>query len=257
MLGHHELKSFLEEAYERFAIVDFVHQDPISVPHQYSHPRDIEIAGFFSAIFSWGNRKTIIAKSEEFMNLMDNSPFDFIYNHREKDRKRFSRFKHRTFQPDDAIFFMSRLQELYRKYDSMEKLFFSAANVPVKDALSSFHKLFFSSEFILQRSKKHISTPAKNSSCKRLNMFLRWMVRKDSSNIDFGIWKSVKPSDLQIPLDIHVYRTATRLQLLKRKTLDWLAVEELTYHLLNLDPEDPVKYDFALFGLSHSAEIMD
>lgn len=183
------------------------------------------------------------------MALMDNSPYDFIRNHQEKDRQRFAAFVHRTFQYTDTLYFLTFLQKYYQKNDSLESLFQCRNASNIKDGLVRFHNAFFSIKDAPARTRKHIATPDRNSACKRINMFLRWMVRTDSHGVDFGIWKEIKPSQLFIPLDVHVDRIARKLGLLHRKQTDWLAVVELTDHLTQLDPTDPVKYDYALFGM--------
>ncbi len=231
---------------------DFIIYDPISIPHNFQKKQDIEIAGFFSAVFSWGNRKTIIKKSEELMSLMGNSPFDFILNHSEFDLKSLHGFKHRTFQFTDLLYFISFLRHHYENSNTLEDAFLikNQGEFLQKTALENFHSYFFSLPFFPQRTQKHISTPAKKATCKRLNMFLRWMVRNDQKGVDFGIWNNIPASQLMIPLDVHVEKTARKLGLLHRKQRDWLAVEEITNNLKKFDPVDPVKYDFALFGLS-------
>ena len=206
-------------------------------------------AGFFAAIFAWGNRTTIIQKSFELMKLMDNSPHEFCLHHQDQDLKRLLHFKHRTFNATDLLYFISFLQQHYKKYDSLEDAFTIPKENEMEIRLTRFHEYFFSLEDAPARTRKHIATPYKGSSCKRLNMFLRWMVRKDKAGVDFGIWQKIKPSELICPIDLHVARVAKRFQLLDRKQTDWQAAVELTNYLKTLDPKDPVKYDFALFGL--------
>ena len=244
-----ELKEHLDELVEQFNSPDFIEEDPISVPHRFRQKQDREIAGFIAAIFAWGQRKTIINKATEFIQLMDDDPYNFIVNHKEIDRKSFEDFRHRTFQPIDALYILEYLQRYYRNNQSLETAFLAKANSGVKDGLVQFHELFFSLPTAPHRTKKHISTPANRSTCKRLNMFLRWMVRKDDKGVDFGIWNNIDASQLMIPLDVHVERVARSFKLLKRKQRDWLAVEELTNSLREFDANDPVKYDYALFGL--------
>ncbi|MFZ1751010.1 MAG: TIGR02757 family protein [Saprospiraceae bacterium] len=236
--------------------LDFIDLDPISVPHRYTTLQDIEISGFFSAMLSWGNRKTIINKSLALMYLMDDAPFDFIKNHQEKDRRRFLEFKHRTFQCTDLLYFIDYLQRHYQVYDSLEAAFRKNLNQPYnqESALIDFHRTFFDHQSAPQRTVKHIATPAKKSTCKRLNMYLRWMVRKDERNVDFGVWKSIPMSELMIPLDVHVERYAREFGFLTRIQRDWKAVEEITSHLKMMDPNDPIKYDYALFGLGVSLQ---
>jgi len=231
--------------------VSFITDDPVSVPHRFSKKQDIEIAGFFAAIMAWGQRVTIINKANELMNLMDDAPFDFIKNHKEIERKRFTAFKHRTLQPDDVIYLIDVLQKFYLQHATMEDAFAKHLKSEDEDtfkALAGFHHHLFDQPFVIERTRKHISNPEKKSSCKRLNMFLRWMVRKDDNGVDFGIWTKISPSQLVIPLDLHVGRVARQLGLLHRTINDWQAAKELTLELKKFDAVDPVKYDFALFG---------
>ncbi|MDP9231006.1 MAG: TIGR02757 family protein, partial [Bacteroidota bacterium] len=229
--------------------------DPISIPHLFTKKQDIEIAGFFAAIFSWGNRTTIIQKSNELMKLMDMAPYEFVLNHDMKGLKRLMGFKHRTFNATDLLYFVEFLKFHYSKHSSLEIAFtkwIKKEDKAVMQALAGFHQYFFSLQDVPNRTKKHIASPDKNSTCKRLNMFLRWMVRNDNKGVDFGLWKKISPSQLICPIDLHVARVAKRLNILKRKQVDWLAALELTDYLGTLDTEDPVKYDFALFGLGVS-----
>lgn len=248
------VKSILDEVVRQTNQSSFIENDPISVPHQFTDLQDIEIAAFFSAMFSWGQRKTIINKANELMMLMDRAPYDFIMNHQPADLKRLEPFKHRTFQPVDLLYFIHFLNKFYSKNDTLEKAFRSDLTVEYsqKQALSDFHKMFFDDENALQRTKKHVSTPMAKSACKRLNMFLRWMVRSDDSGVDFGLWKTIPMSELMIPLDVHVGRVAEHFGLLKRKQRDWQATEELTKKLRLMNPKDPVLYDYALFGIGVS-----
>lgn len=246
MPGH--LKEFLDQKVEEYNRPAFINDDPISVPHIFTTRQDIEIAGFFAAVFAWGNRTTIINKSKELMQRMDNSPFDFIANHSAKDLARLKGFKHRTFNEDDLFYFVESLSHHYSKYDSLEKAFFPNKEYNAEKALIHFKDYFFSLEH-LRRSEKHISSPSQKSTCKRLNMFLRWMVRSDAKGVDFGLWRNVSASKLICPIDLHVARVSKKLGLLKRKQIDWIAAVELTDALRQLDKEDPVKYDFALFNL--------
>lgn len=246
------LKKLLNEAADQFNQKDFIVDDPIGIPHQFTKQQDIEIMGFWVAMLAWGQRKTIINKSLELIELMDGSPYEFILNHQEKDRQRFESFKHRTFQYTDTLYFLYFLQNYYQKHDSLEWAFsrhLSDKDEHVGAALIGFHEHFFSLPDAPQRTRKHIATPARKSSCKRLNMFLRWMVRKDEKGVDFGIWKSIPTRQLLMPLDVHVDRVARQLGLLKRKQRDWQAVLELTSNLRAFDSIDPVRYDFALFGM--------
>jgi uncharacterized protein (TIGR02757 family) len=242
-----KLKDFFDKKVDEYDQPSFIKDDPVCIPHMFSRTQDIEIAGFFAAIFAWGNRATIINKSRELMMLMDNAPYQFITQHKEKDLQRLLEFKHRTFNTTDLLYFISFFRHHYSTHKSLE-IAFTMHGEPVEEMLTGFHHYFFSLEHVPQRTKKHIATPEKNSTCKRLNMFLRWMVRQDSA-VDFGIWKHIKPSQLICPIDLHVARVAKRFGLLQRKQTDWNAALELTDYLRTLDPHDPVKYDFALFGL--------
>lgn len=199
-------------------------------------------------MLSWGQRKTIINKSKELMSLMDWAPYDFIRNHTEKDLKPFLEFKHRTFQSTDTLYFIDFFKRHYLISDSLESAFLPVEG-DVKRSLSHFHEYFFKSEYAPKRTRKHVSTPVRKSACKRLNMFLRWMVRDDNKGVDFGLWKDISTSDLMIPLDVHVYNVAQHLNLLSRQKTDWQSVEELTGALRAFDPNDPVKYDYALFSI--------
>lgn len=244
------LKPLLDQKVAQYNQLSFIDNDPISIPHRYTVSQDIEISAFWTAMLSWGQRKTIIQKSQELFDLMDDSPYQFIRDHEERDRKRFFQFKHRTFQLDDTLYFLEFLQSHYRIHDSLEHAFVTGSTVSsVKERLEHFHNLFFSLPSAPSRTRKHVSTPVRKSSCKRLNMFLRWMVRHDQSGVDFGIWKNILPSQLMIPLDVHVLRIAYNLGLIDRKKADWHTVEQLTSQLRLLDPNDPIRYDYALFSL--------
>ncbi|MEM9848114.1 MAG: TIGR02757 family protein [Bacteroidota bacterium] len=247
-----QLKTYLDQHTDQYNQRDFIENDPISIPHQFSRLQDIEIMGFWTAMLAWGQRKTIINKANELIERMDGSPYDFIVNHEEKDREKLLDFKHRTFQATDTLYFLEFLQHFYRQQHSLEAAFLLEAEnytPSVETSLTLFHQRFFALANAPQRTRKHVSTPGRKSSCKRLNMFLRWMVRQDDRGVDFGLWKRIQPSQLLIPLDVHVDRIARRLNLLKRKQTDWLAVLELSEQLRQFDPNDPVKYDFALFGI--------
>ena len=243
-----DLKEFLDKKVREYNQLSFIKDDPISVPHSFTKKQDIEVAGFLAATFAWGNRTTIIQKSKELMQLMDNSPHDFCKNHNPKDLKRLMGFKHRTFNATDLLYFVEFFKWHYSKHNSLETAFTMHGNT-IEKMLIGFHHYFFLLEHVPTRTKKHVATPERNSSCKRLNMFLRWMVRQDDQGVDFGIWKNISPSQLICPIDLHVARVAKRLNILKRKQPDWKAALELTNYLRTLDPDDPVKYDFALFGV--------
>ena len=244
-----DIRSFLNAKEIQYNQPKFIESDPISIPHSYLNVQDIEIAGFFAATLAWGQRKTIIKNSNRLMGAMGDSPHEFVLNHTEGDRQKLEDFVHRTFQFIDLSFFLESLQNIYRHYDSMEDLFLIAPeeNNP-KHALGRFREHFFTIEHP-DRSRKHVSDPFSNSAAKRLNMFLRWMVRKDKRGVDFGIWKRIPQAKLSCPLDVHSGRVARALGLLQRTQNDWTAVEELDISLRQLDSADPVKYDFALFGL--------
>ena len=243
-------KAFLDEIAGYYNQHSLIESDPISVPHQFSKKQDIEISGFFAAVFAWGQRKTIINKTNELLKMMDNAPYDFILNHSDKELKAIEHFKHRTFNATDALYFIHFLRYHYSENDSMEDLFLvQDKNNPVENGLIRFHESFFNLPDAPSRTRKHITNPNRKSTCKRLNMYLRWMVRKDQAGVDFGIWKKIKMKDLICPIDVHVDRIARRLSLIRRKQTDWLTAVELTENLRKFDPEDPVKYDFALFGL--------
>lgn len=252
----------LKEALDRYVIQfnqpDFIPNDPICIPHRFIKKQDIEIAGFFAAILAWGNRKTIINKCTELLASMDNSPHDFILHHQAIDLKRFLNFKHRTFNATDTLYFIHFLKFHYQQFDSLESAFtkeFPENESSIEKALSNFHQYFFSLEDYPARTQKHIATPLRNSACKRINMFLRWMVRKDDTGVDFGIWQTIQPSQLICPCDVHVERVARHLGLIQRTKADWKTALELTENLRKLDANDPVKYDFALFGLGVIGEM--
>jgi uncharacterized protein (TIGR02757 family) len=246
------IKAFLDRKEEEYNRPAFIQEDPISVPHLFKSKADIEISAFFAAIFAWGNRTTIIQKSRELMQLMQMSPHAFVLNASEKELRQLEKFKHRTFNTTDLYYFIDFFKTHYSVSDSLETAFSKGMNNSddtVENALNGFYRYFFSLEHVPPRTMKHIASPAKNSTCKRLNMFLRWMVRRDQHGVDFGIWNSISPSQLVCPIDVHVARVARRFNLLTRKQTDWAAALELTSFLRRLDPQDPVKYDFALFGL--------
>jgi uncharacterized protein (TIGR02757 family) len=246
------LKIYLDKKVDEYHQPFFIDEDPISVPHRYSKLQDIEISAFFAAIFAWGNRTMIIRKSNELMQYMDDAPYDFIRHHSEKDLKQLHQFKHRTFNTTDLFYFITFLKHHYNINQSLESAFtkeFSPSDLHVENALNHFRNYFFSLENAPLRTQKHIPAPFKNSACKRINMFLRWMVRSDKGGVDFGLWKQISPSQLIIPLDLHVHRVALHLQLTTRHIPDWKTALELTETLKKFDPKDPVKYDYALFAL--------
>jgi uncharacterized protein (TIGR02757 family) len=245
-----DLKVFLDQKVDQYNVPGFITLDPVSIPHLFSKKQDIEIAGLFAATLAWGQRKTIISNCVKLMRLMDDAPHQFLLGHRDNDLKRFEKFCHRTFNSTDLLYFIHFLSGYYRKHESLEWAFTRGrAGVTAEEALTGFHELFFSLDSFPSRTRKHVSTPVRKSACKRLNMFLRWMVRSDQRGVDFGIWKQMSASALVCPCDVHVERVARKLKLIKRKQVDWLTAVELTENLKKLDPNDPVKYDFALFGL--------
>jgi uncharacterized protein (TIGR02757 family) len=248
-LTHQQLYEFLEEKAAFYNNPEFIETDPISIPHRFTKKEDIEISGFLAATLAWGQRVTIINKSSELINRMDNAPFDFVMNSSEMEIGTLSTFVHRTFQGEDCMNFMQALQHIYRNHDGLENVFISGylPDKSVKESISRFREVFFSVEH-LHRTRKHLPEPRKGSAAKRINMFLRWMVRNDGKGVDFGIWENFKTSDLLCPLDLHSGNVARKIGLLDRKNNDWQAVEELTANLRTFDPIDPVKYDFALFG---------
>lgn len=245
-----QLFDFLEYKYHQYNQEAFINDDPVSIPHTFRKKEDIEIAGFCSAVIAWGSRKSIIKSAIKWMELMDNDPYEFIIHAAEKEFLSLGNFVHRTFQGDDCIYFTRALHHIYREHGGLEKLFSECIlqNKSVKQGLSEFKRIFFSLPH-LSRTRKHLPDPVKNATAKRINMYLRWMVREDSYGVDFGLWKGIPPSMLKCPLDTHSGRVARKLGLLERKANDWKAVEELTEHLSVFDPVDPVKYDIALFGL--------
>lgn len=249
MIKKSELKSFLDFKVEQYNTPEFITTDPIQIPHHFNKKEDIEIAGFLTATISWGNRKSILKNANSLMESMDNAPYDFVINHKEKDLISLENFVHRTFNGIDLQYFIQALKNIYLNHQGLEGIFSNYAEVDsLQFSIHQFKKVFFELPH-LPRTEKHVSDPLKNSAAKRINMFLRWMVRKDNANVDFGLWKQIKPSQLSCPLDVHSGNTARKLGLLKRKQNDAKALKELDSNLRKLDPKDPVKYDFALFGL--------
>ncbi len=245
-----DLKEFLDEKTDKYNHPGFIQTDPIQIPHLFSESQDREIAGFFAATIAWGQRSTIIKNMYQLLNLMDNAPYTFILNHKDAELDRFSHFKHRTFNGQDCVFFIQSLRNIYLKHGGLgslfQKLYLQYRNV--FDTLSHFRKIFFEIPYP-DRTQKHIANVLKGASAKRLNMYLRWFVRKDNRGVDFGLWYKIPMNGLYIPLDVHTGNVARKLELLKRKQNDWKATDELTLNLRKLDPNDPIKYDFALFGL--------
>lgn len=247
------LRALLESWVSRYNNPSFIAHDPISVAHRFSQKQDIEIAGFFAATLAWGQRTTIINNCNRLMQWMHEAPHEFIMHHSEKDLIPMSHFVHRTFNATDLLYFIHFLKKHYQSSPTLETAFtqfISPKSADTTQALTGFHNYFFDDELAPERTRKHVATPARKSACKRLNMYLRWMVRDDSHGVDFGLWKTIKPSQLICPIDVHVERVARQYKLITRKAVDWECALELTANLRKLDPDDPVKYDFALFGMS-------
>jgi len=244
-----DLKDFLDEKVEVFNRPNFIETDPIQVPKQFSEKENIEIAGFLAATIAWGNRPAIIKNALRLMALMDNQPYDFVTEASPEEIMRLRKFIHRTFNGDDCIYFIRSLRNIYQNHGGLQSVFEKGFKLDfsVNSSLTHFYSVFF--ELDGERTRKHISNVQKGASAKRLNMFLRWMVREDKRGVDFGLWKGIQTSKLMLPLDVHTGNTGRKLELLQRKSNDWKAVEEITAALREFDPEDPVKYDFALFGL--------
>jgi len=244
------VKYLLDSKYLEYNTPGFIKGDPISVPHLFTQKEDIEISGFLTATLSWGNRQSIVKSALRLMELMDSSPAEFLINANENEYSRFLNFAHRTFKGEDCLFFLQAIRTVYLDHGGMETVFCSGYRKEGKihDAINEFRSAMVKTPH-LARSEKHIADPSKGSAAKRINMFLRWMVRKDDNGVDFGIWKNIRQADLMCPLDVHTGRVARKLGLLSRNQDDWKAVEELTANLRKFDTTDPVKYDFALFGL--------
>lgn len=258
MKSAHYLKSFLDDKVFLYNQPSFIENDPISIPHLFEKKQDIEIMGFFAAILAWGQRKTIISKCKELIDRFNGEPFLFIVNHTDEDLKQLIDFKHRTFNDTDLLYFIDFLHRHYLRYDTLEEAFLKNGQfISVADSLIHFEQYFFDSPNAPRRTRKHVATPIRNSACKRLNMFLRWMVRDDAAGVDFGLWGRIPKSELICPIDVHVERTARQLGLISRKNVDWQTAFELTKNLQLLDANDPVKYDFALFGLSVENDLPD
>lgn len=248
-INSNDFKVFLTEKANQYENPNFISSDPIQIPHQFSKKEDIEISGFLASTIAWGNRKMIINNATKMMSLMDNSPYDFVINHTQKDLKNFEGFVHRTFNANDFRFFIKSLKNIYTSYNGLEEL------LRIKDqsdnyqtSIHQFKKVFFEIDH-LPRTQKHVSDPLKKSASKRINMFLRWVVRSNKKGVDFGIWKTHNPANLHCPLDVHTGNVARKLGILTRKQNDWKALQELDTALRSFDKKDPVKYDFALFGL--------
>ncbi|WP_199768568.1 TIGR02757 family protein [Sphingobacterium sp. HMA12] len=253
------LKDFLDKKVDEYNQPNFIPNDPISIPHQFASKNDIEIMGFLAAIMAWGQRKTIINKCNELIERMDGAPYDFVMNHQDQDLKSLLGFKHRTFNDTDILYFVAFFKHHYNHFNSLEDAFLvgqeTRAEVNLEQALNAFKTYFFSLPDYPQRTRKHISSPAQKSTVKRINMFLRWMVRTDNNGVDFGIWNRLSPKDLICPCDVHVERVAQKFGLITLEKVNWKTAQELTDNLRLLDPNDPVKYDFALFGLGVEREL--
>jgi len=254
------IKQLLDQKVKQYNHIDFIEKDPISIPHLFTKQQDIELAAFFAAIFAWGNRITIIQKSKELLERMDSAPFEFCTQHQAKDLKKLVGFAHRTFNDIDLLYCIAFFKQHYSTQKSLETAFFKDQKTgkslkTVEAGLVNFKDYFFSLEGAPYRTKKHIASPENGSTCKRLNMFLRWMVRKDQHGVDFGLWKAISPADLIIPIDVHVARVSRTFGLISRPQIDWLAAIELTDYCRTLDSRDPVKYDFALFSLGVTEKI--
>ncbi|MFZ4860661.1 TIGR02757 family protein [Sphingobacterium sp. Mn56C] len=253
------LQHFLDQKVELYNRADFIENDPIVIPHLFSKKQDIEVMGFFASILAWGQRKTIINKCKELIERMDGSPYDFVVQHQDADLKQLLGFKHRTFNDTDLLYFIAFFKQHYQHYNSLEQAFIQGQEqnpeISIETALNTFKNYFFSLPDYPIRTRKHVSSPLQKSTCKRLNMFLRWMVRQDDKGVDFGIWTGIKPAQLICPCDVHVERVARKLHLITLEKVNWKTALELTENLRLLDPRDPVKYDFALFGLGVEGEM--
>jgi uncharacterized protein (TIGR02757 family) len=248
-LNKADLKEFLDEKVNKYNNRNFIESDPISIPHYYSKKEDIEISGFLVATISWGNRKMIIRNAKHMMELLGNSPYDFIMSHEDNNLEKLKGFKHRTFNANDFIYFIKALEYIYKKKNGLEGIFTGySTKESLQPAIHQLKNIFFELPHPA-RTVKHISDPYKGSAAKKINMYLRWMIRKDNRGVDFGIWNSISPSILSCPLDVHSGNVARKLGLITRKQNDSKAVHELDMNLREMDSEDPVKYDFALFGL--------
>ncbi len=249
-MNKNQLFEILEVNHQRYNSPEFITSDPIIIPHQFKRLQDIEIMGFLVATLAWGQRTTIINKGKELVRLFENAPYDFMLHHSEADLKRLLNFKHRTFNATDLLYFIHFFNKFYASHTSMEEVFIPGEGADnAGPGIEKFFMRFISDPDFPQRTAKHVASPSKKSACKRINMFLRWMVRKDDRGVDFGLWKKIRPDQLVCPCDVHVVKVARHLGLINRKQVDWLAAEELTANLKSFDSKDPVKYDFALFGM--------
>jgi uncharacterized protein (TIGR02757 family) len=250
-----ELKDFLDEKADIYNNLEFIQDDPIQIPHRFSLKQDVEIAGFLSATISWGNRKSIIKSAEKMLDIMGNSPYDFVMNYSENDLNSIKdKSIHRTFNGEDFAYFIKQFNKIYKENESLENLFLINENESnFQHSIERFRQNFLGVE--KHRTHKHVSSPYKNSSSKRIIMFLRWMTRKDNRGVDFGIWKNIDQKFLSIPLDVHTGNISRKLGLISRTQNDWKTVEELDVVIRKFDETDPAKYDFALFGLGVTKEL--
>ena len=250
MKDFNELKQILEENYQKYNTLSFIETDPIGIPHRFQKTENIEISAFLTSIIAWGRRDMIIKNANRMMNLLDNKPYDFVINATENDLEMCKKFVHRTFNGEDFVFFLKSLRNIYINHGGLHQVFSEGyrTNKSIRQSISYFRKIFFEIES-LQRTQKHIANVDKNSAAKRINMFLMWLVRRDNVGVHFGLWKDIDTADLFLPLDVHTANMSRALGLLSRKQNDWKAVEEITGNLRKFDSKDPVKYDFAIFGL--------
>ena len=247
-----DLKEFLDQKYYQFNTIDFIAEDPIRIPHQFDRKEDIEISGFLAALIAWGKRSIIIRNAQRLVEMMDMEPFDFVMNASDDDMGPFANFVHRTFNSQDCIALLKSLRNVYQNHDGLEGIFSSGIKKEDSDVFNGIihaRNIIISHPEFPSRTHKHVANPAKGSSAKRINMYLRWMVRPGTAGVDFGLWKKISPSQLICPLDVHTGNVARKLEILTRKQNDWKAAIELTENLRKYDPKDPVKYDFSLFGL--------
>ena len=254
-LNPNDLKEFLDLKVAQYNTFDFIESDPVGIPHRFKIKEDIEIAGFLASSIAWGNRKMIVKNGHRMLDLLGNSPYDFVMNHNENQLENLDFFVHRTFNALDFKHFIKALQHIYTNKNGLETIFFeNQTEDSLQNGILALNNAFFEIPH-LQRTQKHVANPTKGSAAKRINMFLRWMVRKDNKGVDFGIWQNLQSAQLICPCDVHVERVARKLNLISRPKPDWAMAEELTANLRQLDPTDPVKYDFALFGMGVEGEM--
>lgn len=244
-----ELRGLLERLWDVYDRPEFIACDPISVPHRFTDRADREIAGFFAATIAWGNRKSIVANGHRMMRCMDDAPADFVRNASDRELAQLERFVHRTFNGGDLRDFVLALRRMELLYGGIGAFFESRylGCGDLRTVLADFRTEFFAAEHA-PRCEKHLSSIAKGAACKRLCMYLRWMVRRDDRGVDFGLWTRIPMAALYLPLDVHAGDTGRTLGLLRRRQNDWRAVEEITQALRGYDAADPVRFDFALFG---------